>query len=116
MEAERLRSTLLSSVSHDLRTPLATITGAAAYDGLVNGESFSVTGTPSANFADKNVANGKVVTVRVATRDKYGRTVSWVDVGGKSVNEELVRAGLAWHYRQYDKSKKLDALAEFTNR
>jgi two-component system sensor histidine kinase KdpD len=29
-ESERLRSTLLSSVSHDLRTPLAAITGAAA--------------------------------------------------------------------------------------
>ena len=29
METERIRSTLLSSVSHDLRTPLATITGAA---------------------------------------------------------------------------------------
>ncbi|MBZ0160140.1 MAG: sensor histidine kinase KdpD [bacterium] len=29
-EAERLRSSLLSSVSHDLRTPLATITGAAS--------------------------------------------------------------------------------------
>jgi two-component system sensor histidine kinase KdpD len=29
VEAERLRNTLLSSVSHDLRTPLATITGAA---------------------------------------------------------------------------------------
>ncbi len=28
-EAERLRSTLLSSVSHDLRTPLAAVTGAA---------------------------------------------------------------------------------------
>ena len=32
-ESERLRSTLLSSVSHDLRTPLAAITGAAS--GLV---------------------------------------------------------------------------------
>jgi len=30
MEAERMRSTLLSSVSHDLRTPLAAITGAAS--------------------------------------------------------------------------------------
>ncbi|MCB9455152.1 MAG: hypothetical protein H6671_04090 [Anaerolineaceae bacterium] len=30
IEAERLRSSLLSSVSHDLRTPLAAITGAAS--------------------------------------------------------------------------------------
>ena len=30
MEAERLRSSLLSSVSHDLRTPLATVTGASS--------------------------------------------------------------------------------------
>ena len=30
IETERLRSSLLSSVSHDLRTPLATITGAAS--------------------------------------------------------------------------------------
>lgn len=30
IEAERLRSTLLSSVSHDLRTPLAAITGASS--------------------------------------------------------------------------------------
>ncbi len=30
VEAERLRSSLLSSVSHDLRTPLATITGSAS--------------------------------------------------------------------------------------
>jgi K+-sensing histidine kinase KdpD len=30
METERLRSSLLSSISHDLRTPLATITGAAS--------------------------------------------------------------------------------------
>jgi two-component system, OmpR family, sensor histidine kinase KdpD len=37
VEAERLRSTLLSSVSHDLRTPLAAITGAAS--SLVTGES-----------------------------------------------------------------------------
>jgi len=29
IETERLRNSLLSSVSHDLRTPLATITGAA---------------------------------------------------------------------------------------
>jgi two-component system sensor histidine kinase KdpD len=35
IESERLRNSLLSSVSHDLRTPLATITGAAS--GLLDG-------------------------------------------------------------------------------
>jgi two-component system sensor histidine kinase KdpD len=35
METERLRNTLLSTVSHDLRTPMATITGAAGL--LVDG-------------------------------------------------------------------------------
>lgn len=41
----------------------ATITGTAAYSGLVNGETFSITGTPAANFADETVADGKSVTV-----------------------------------------------------
>lgn len=36
VEAERLRNTLLSSVSHDLRTPLAAVTGAAT--SLLDGE------------------------------------------------------------------------------
>ena len=44
-------------------TTTATISGTAAYDGLVNGESFSVTGTPSAAFADATVGNSKSVTV-----------------------------------------------------
>ncbi|HXK10059.1 MAG TPA: sensor histidine kinase KdpD [Vicinamibacteria bacterium] len=42
MESERLRSTLLSSVSHDLRTPLATITGAAS--SLLQGSSLGEEG------------------------------------------------------------------------
>jgi hypothetical protein len=41
----------------------ATIAGTAAYSGLVNGETFSITGTPAANFADKTVADVKSVTV-----------------------------------------------------
>lgn len=41
----------------------ATITGSAAYSGLVNSESFTVTGTPAAAFADASVGNAKSITV-----------------------------------------------------
>jgi uncharacterized repeat protein (TIGR02543 family) len=41
----------------------ATISGIAAYSGLVNGESFAVSGTPSATFSDKNVGTNKTITV-----------------------------------------------------
>jgi uncharacterized repeat protein (TIGR02543 family) len=41
----------------------ATISGTAAYSGLVNGDSFAVSGTPSATFSDENVGNNKTITV-----------------------------------------------------
>src|SRR2546423_1753128 len=42
------------------------------------------------------------VTVRVHTTDRYGRLVGEVLFPpGQSLNHELVRAGLAWWYRQY---------------
>ncbi|MCX7037922.1 MAG: thermonuclease family protein [Spirochaetes bacterium] len=53
---------------------------------------------------------GKLVTVRVVDVDKYGREVGDVDVDGVPVNAELVRAGLAWHYKQYSKDATLAAL------
>jgi len=45
------------------RTNTATITGTATYGGLQNGESFSVTGTPSASFATATVGLAKPVAV-----------------------------------------------------
>lgn len=42
-------------------------------------------------------------TVRVVSYDidKYGRTVGVVFVGSENVNEEILKAGLAWQYRKY---------------
>ena len=68
-------------------------------------------GTKAKQFTSEMVF-GKIVTVKVATKDRYGRTVAWIDVGGKSLNEELLRAGFAWHYKQYDKSEKLAKLEQ----
>lgn len=41
----------------------ASFTGTAAYSGLANGESFSVSGTPAASFATAAVGTGKTITV-----------------------------------------------------
>lgn len=57
---------------------------------------------------------GKVVTVTSdGKRDRYGRVVGTITTtDGANVNEELVKAGLAWHYKQYSKNKTLDAIEQ----
>ena len=45
---------------------------------------------------------GKIVTIHEHGKDRYGRTLGDVILpGGTSLNQELVRAGLAWHYVRY---------------
>ena len=41
-------------------------------------------------------------------RDRYGRKL--VTLGQTNVNHELLKAGLAWHFTRYDKSKELAEL------
>jgi endonuclease YncB( thermonuclease family) len=44
---------------------------------------------------------GKTVEVNRIATDRYGRTVALVTVDARMLNEELVRAGLAWVYDRY---------------
>ena len=44
----------------------------------------------------------KIVTVETVKRDRYGRELGKVLAGGKDVNLEQVRAGMAWHYKAYE--------------
>ena len=44
---------------------------------------------------------GSSVSLRVQTRDRYGRTVAELFRGGQSINLEMVRSGQAFVYRQY---------------
>lgn len=57
-------------------------------------------GNKARRFTAK-MAFGKVVEVQEVDRDSYSRIVAWVSVDGKSLNKELLRAGLAWWYRYY---------------
>ena len=47
----------------------------------------------------------KTVTVETGKRDRYGRELGKVLAGGKDVNLEQVRAGMAWHYKAYERTQ-----------
>lgn len=43
----------------------------------------------------------KQIKVDILEKDRYGRSVGKVYVGTTYVNLEMVKSGLAWHYKQY---------------
>ena len=48
-----------------------------------------------------NLVFGKTAAVQVVDIDRYKRRVSRLAVDGRDVGLEMIRAGCAWHYRQY---------------
>jgi endonuclease YncB( thermonuclease family) len=67
-------------------------------------------GQPYGRFAKKitsELAYDQIVTFRPVDQDRYSRTVAWVYVDGKCLNEELVKAGAAWHYTRYSGDQNL---------
>lgn len=56
----------------------------------------------------------KKVQVEVKDIDRYGRTVGIVMLpDSKNLNKELLKAGLAWHYKYFDKSEEFAALETY---
>ena len=53
---------------------------------------------------------GKQVIAIVESKDRYGRYVASVKVESKDVCAEMLTAGYAWHYKQYDNNKYYDEL------
>ncbi|UZJ39990.1 thermonuclease family protein [Prosthecochloris sp. SCSIO W1102] len=66
-------------------------------------------GTKAKQFTS-SMAYGKSVSIKRMGKDRYGRTIGWVQVDDKVLNEELVRAGYAWHYKKYSSNEVLAAL------
>jgi len=46
---------------------------------------------------------GKMVDVKRMDTDRYGRTVGVVSIDGKTLNEELLKSGMAWFFTKYCK-------------
>jgi len=53
---------------------------------------------------------GKIVKVDCNGKDRYGRVIGDIYLDEVNINEEMVKSGLAWHYKKYSKS---DILAEY---
>ena len=75
-------------------------------------ESHQTFGSRATRFTG-DLAFGKVVTVHVKDIDRYHRTVGEVILpDGRSLNLELVKAGLAWWYAHFAKHDMRLAAAE----
>ena len=49
---------------------------------------------------------GTAVTVKVLKKDRYGRSIGKVSTSRfKDVNLEMIKAGYAWHYKEYNDDK-----------
>lgn len=68
-------------------------------------------GTRAKQFTSSLVF-GRMAGVYYQKRDRYGRILGNVVVDGKDLSRELLKAGLAWHYRQYSRDSKLQALED----
>jgi endonuclease YncB( thermonuclease family) len=66
-------------------------------------------GQRAKQFLSERIA-GKTVSVTYKSKDRYGRVLGTVTINNVNINEALLSAGLAWHYKQYDKSQRLAAL------
>ncbi|HVQ39936.1 MAG TPA: thermonuclease family protein [Pyrinomonadaceae bacterium] len=55
-----------------------------------------------------NLVFGKSVDVEYAKTDHYGRLVGKVWIGGNDECLEQIRAGLAWHFKEYEKEQSHD--------
>ncbi|MDP3137336.1 MAG: thermonuclease family protein [Burkholderiaceae bacterium] len=52
-----------------------------------------------------NLVFGKTVTLEGDKVDRYGRTVAKVLLNGRDVNLAQIAAGMAWHYKKYEREQ-----------
>ncbi len=68
-------------------------------------------GKKAKEFAIDAVA-GKIIQMEIKGLDRYGRNIAVISYNSHSLNEELLRAGLAWHYKKYSKDQRYAELEE----
>lgn len=70
-------------------------------------------GQPFSKVAKQFVSNeifGQYVSIEYKGLDRYGRTIGYVLYGNKNLSLELLKNGLAWHYKKYSDNKHMAEL------
>ena len=78
-------------------------------------ESRQAYGNVSRNYL-YNMVKDRFVYAEVHNKDRYGRYVAKIMLDNTDVNAEMLRAGLAWHYKQYDKNPEYARLEQEAKR
>jgi endonuclease YncB( thermonuclease family) len=76
-------------------------------EGIDAPESHQAFGTQSKRSLSDMVF-GKDVTVVYQKTDQYGRLVGKILIDGMDVNLAQVRAGMAWHYKEYEREQSVE--------
>lgn len=58
----------------------------------------------------EKMLKGKNVKVTWTKKDNYGRILGQVYLGDVHVNAEMIKNGMAWHFKRYNKSEELAKL------
>ncbi len=69
-------------------------------------ESSQAFGNRAKQFTANEVGN-KIITYKVDSKDRYGRSIAKVFYDGKYLSKEIIKNGFGWHYKQYSISKEL---------
>ena len=74
-------------------------------------ESSQAFGNRAKQFTANEVGN-KIITYKVDSKDRYGRSIAKVFYDGKYLSKEIIKNGFGWHYKRHSTSKKLAALEQ----
>ena len=59
----------------------------------------------------KELTENQIISVSLKNKDRYGRIISFSRLAdGRELGAEMIKAGYAWHYKQYNNDRQLARL------
>ncbi len=117
VSAEELRGKVVSIADGDTITVLdsAKVQHRVRLEGIDAPEKAQAFGSKSKDKLSELIGKNDVL-VTWKEKDRYGRILGDVYVENRHINLEMIKEGMAWHYKQYSKSKELSAAEEQAKR